>query len=239
MQHIASGTNSEVFLLNNNSSIVIKKYKSKSLLLHELKIFRLTDKTRHIIKPIDYDLKNLIVKFPRLTPLNYLDFRLLDPNMRYQIIQSIMLGIKELHALRIIHNDLKIDNILYNPIDLSVKIIDFSSSFIIDEYRKINCLQKKKLLNSISPLHCNTSIKNKNISIIQKTNELMKIDLYACSITILQLFGLTEQNLFKIKNKPIHQSKIQFKKIIQKLKFQFPQDKKILEFCQKQIFNQI
>jgi len=234
MQHIASGTNSEVFLLNNNSSIIIKKYKSKSLLLHELKIFRLTDKTRHIIKPIDYDLKNLIVKFPRLTPLNYLDFRLLDPNMRYQIIQSIMLGIKELHALRIIHNDLKIDNILYNPIDLSVKIIDFSSSFIIDEYRKINCLQKKILLNSTSPLH-----HNKNISIIQKTSELMKIDLYACSITILQLFGLTDQELFKIKNKPIHQSKIQFKKIIQKLKFQFPQNKKILEFCQKQIFNQI
>lgn len=74
-----------------------------------------------IYEKMDFDLMNLIRNG---YPDNMHDAKI--------IMKQILLGVKYLHSVGIIHRDLKLDNILINYCDLSVKICDFGLSCLND-----------------------------------------------------------------------------------------------------------
>jgi hypothetical protein len=76
---------------------------------------------------------------------NYFKMKKLDPliNLKQFIkikkyIFGIINGIKFLHSKSIIHNDLKLSNILYDEDDDEMKIIDFGISIIIENMKILN-----------------------------------------------------------------------------------------------------
>jgi serine/threonine protein kinase len=92
--------------------------------------------------------------------------------------------LQELHDRSIIHHDLKPDNILYDPINSSIKISDFSSSFQIDEFMKLGEEHKNLIANNTSPYH-------KAPFKLTERSSLIGSDKYACAVTILQLYGFS------------------------------------------------
>lgn len=84
-------------------------------------------KHRHIIqvKGIDSINKNLLYEYENSKDLLYCftdDYKSKD---YFKYFIQIIDGVKYMHSLGIAHMDLKLENILYNPLEQKIKIIDF------------------------------------------------------------------------------------------------------------------
>lgn len=196
MIKIAEGTYSTIFE-GPSITTVIKTYKTKSVAQRELKFFKLCQGLKFIIQPIwsfktstgclhsistKLDANQIIL--PKLIPLSNLNFQALSPKIQKKVIYSIIKGLQELHVRSIIHHDLKPDNILYDPINSTIKISDFSSSFHIDEFMKLDECHRNIVSNNTSPYH-------KAPFKLTGRSSLINSDKYACVVTILQLYGFS------------------------------------------------
>lgn len=133
---LSIGTNSRVYSIAN-TEYVLKKYINPIVAKKEIDFLEsmIQYGFKHIITPVVMNIEYCAIVMRLMSPLSILPFNLLEPIHKIGIVKSILNGIHELHSHNIVHNDIKPDNILYDPITLSIKIIDFSSSFIegIDE----------------------------------------------------------------------------------------------------------
>lgn len=208
MIKIAEGTHSTIFdgpavLIKNRSiTTVIKIYKTKSVAQREFKFFKLCQGLKFIIQPIwcfkkstKLDTNEIIL--PKLIPLSNINFQALSHKIQKKIIYSIIKGLQELHDRSIIHHDLKPDNILYDPINSSVKISDFSSSFQIAEFMKLTKYHKNLIANNTSPYH-------KAPFKLTGRSSLIDSDKFACTVTILQLYGFSLLDIKSDIKKVIH-----------------------------------
>ncbi len=213
MNKLAEGTFSTIYLGPNKT--VIKRYKVQQALYREIQIMDMCKDTQFILQPISKESNQLIL--PLMVPLSNLDINMLYLKDRHRIITSMINGLKELHNRQIIHHDIKSDNILYNPIDLSIKIADFSSSFTVDEFQY---LDKTILNNTTSPLHAfYRKIENKE--------DLYQSDKWSLAITIYRMYvpGFT-----KIKS-PTH-----LIKAFNELRIKYPYDARLFNLVQRELF---
>lgn len=198
MIKIAEGTHSEVFMTPNRH--VIKKYKTANAATREINIMKKCKNTNYLLQPIDIQENQIVL--PLMSPLNLLKFTTLQSKDRIHIVQSMIGGLDELHKLNIIHHDLKLENILYDPRNLSIKISDFSSSFTLSEYNALDTHNKSLINNSTSPLH---AFHRKIVS----KKDLFDSDRWSLAISILQLYQVNLKHI---------------KLAVNKLKSQFPED---------------
>jgi serine/threonine protein kinase len=127
---IFTGTSSNVYYICG-TAYVLKKYLNNESAYKEICMFDyLSDKfMQYTLFPDYIDYENSAIIMKRLSPLSVLPFRSLPDASKANVVMSILSAISELHSVGIVHNDIKLDNILYDPISLSIKLIDFSSSF--------------------------------------------------------------------------------------------------------------
>lgn len=186
MIKIAEGTHSTVFVGKNNT--VIKQYNTKSMAQREVKFLNSCHKSQYIIQPLEINLDKNQITLPRLISTSNLNLRKLPLRFQKNIIYSLINSLKELHNKTIIHHDFKIENILYDPHSFSIKIIDFSSSFYISEFLKLDEYHKNLIENNTSPYH-------KAPFKLTNKNSLINSDKYALIITVLQLYGFPLTNI--------------------------------------------
>lgn len=213
MNKLAEGTFSIVYLGPNKT--VFKQYKVPQALYREIQIMDMCKDTQFILQPISKESNQLIL--PLMVPLSNLDINVLRQKDHHRIITSMINGLKELHKRQIIHHDIKSDNILYNPIDLSIKIADFSSSFTVNEFQN---LDKTILNNTTSPLH---AFYRK----IENEEDLYQSDKWSLVVTIYRMYvpGFT-----KIKS-PKH-----LIKAFNELRDKYPSDARIFDLVQRELF---
>ena len=127
---VFAGTSSNVYHICG-TNYVLKKYLTNISAYKEICMFDyLSDKPmQYTLFPEYIDYENSAVVMKRMSPLNVLPFRSLSDKCKTNVIRSIVSAVHELHEVRIVHNDIKLENILYDPINLNIKLIDFSSSF--------------------------------------------------------------------------------------------------------------
>ncbi len=214
MKKLNSGSCSEVYI---QDSIVYKKFINSQIMRRELDFLMKCSNARHIIKMIDYNINTNTIRFPLFSSSKTMDFKLLNCHDRLTVISSLLNGLLELHLHGIIHNDFKIDNVLYDPVNLSVKIIDFSSSYYFDEFTP-------EVQNLTSLLHRS----KKHLCTI---SDAIKSDYYGFAITVLQLYQANTNEIEKAKKSPR-----QFDLLIKKLSKQFKEDKKIFKICKHMLF---
>ena len=129
---LAEGSNSKIYLHSNPKLIIKKIIGNNTNEIQFLQLIKDRD-LKHSLIPEEIDVKNKIIIMRKMTPLSDLPYHRLNKNDKSFIIQSINNCIQELHNNGILHNDIKLDNFLYDPITLEVKLIDFSSSSFITE----------------------------------------------------------------------------------------------------------
>ena len=161
----------------------------------ELKFLDLikSKRLKNVLAPISIDYAKQSVVFPKMTSVTLLPFNILSNHSRLHIVKQLLNGIKELHSLGIIHNDIKLDNILYDPNTLNVKIIDFSTSLFIDEQTCIT--------GGTTPLY----------ECPEKTKSV-KSDIWSFGICVLKLLGMDDSHLAKL----IHMNKQSIRREIMK-----------------------
>lgn len=178
---IAEGSHSSVYI-NQDNRTVTKIINDDKIALRELKFLDIVsvNKCQNVLIPLSIDKLTNSIIFRKLTPILFLPFSLLDNDKKNYIIEQIINGLSEIHSMGIIHNDLKLDNILYDPISLEVKIIDFSTSIFNNE--RI-CIK-----GGTTPLYeC------------PENNKSYKSDIWSFGICVLKLFGIHDNVLKKIR----------------------------------------
>lgn len=137
---IANGSTSKVYsILGTN--LVIKMFFDAKIAARDLSFINYLNlhKCKAVLTPVDYCLDSqsyIIMK--RMTPINMLPFETITLRDKINCIISIAQCVDGIHSLGVVHNDITLNNILYDPITLSIKIIDFSSSFF-EGHEQINC----------------------------------------------------------------------------------------------------
>lgn len=178
---LASGVNSSVYLVDGNH-YVLKKYKTNIVANKEIDIleFLSMHNAQHSLIPVYINREKKAIVMKKLSTLNLLPFNVLTLENKFSIVKNIIKGIEELHRLGIIHNDLKLDNILYDPVTLSVKLIDFSSSFFS---------------------HC-TPINNATTPIYNSPDQIknQQSDIWSVGILILKLCEIEDAQIISIIN---------------------------------------
>lgn len=208
IMQLAEGTFSTIYSAPNRT--VIKRYKVDQALYREIRIMELCKNTKYILQPIAKETGQIIL--PLMSPLTNLDISCIRVKDRHKIIRSLIDGLKELHDLHIIHHDIKLDNILYDPLNLTIKIADFSSSFTIDEFGQLDNKQKKLINNTTSPLH-------RFYRKIIDEYDLYASDKWSMVITILQFYKVDIQYIRRPDNVLI---------LFKKLRHKYPADTMII-----------
>ena len=127
-----------LFTVKDRENIKYIDKKSKQVLLNEWNVGKDLDH-RNIIKTLDIDLQNmsLILEYYESIDLfNYLIHNIFEYPLKtknqysIEIFKQILSGVDYLHNLGIVHMDLKLENIIIDPISREIKIIDFGKAVI-------------------------------------------------------------------------------------------------------------
>jgi serine/threonine protein kinase len=178
---IAEGSHSSVYINQDNRTIT-KIINDDKIALREMKFLSVVtaNKCQNVLVPLYINKLTNSVIFKKLTPIGCLPFLLLNKYNKNYIVEQLINGIYEIHSMGIIHNDLKLDNILYDPASLEVKIIDFSTSLFNNE--------KICITGGTTPLYeC------------PESNRSYKSDIWSLGICILKLFGMHDNVLKKLR----------------------------------------
>lgn len=129
-QVLVESTNCTIYK-HSDSTKIIKRFTNKNAFLHELSIFQYIEQylknPKYVLIPT-VDIDTTSFEMPKMQPLNLIPFQSLSFRDKNSLLLNIAKGIKELHDIGIIHNDLKLENILYDVKTLGVKLIDFGSA---------------------------------------------------------------------------------------------------------------
>jgi serine/threonine protein kinase len=127
---ISLGANSEIYRVDDSNEI-IKVFINHDIANKEIMFMKyiINNNIKCCLIPNSINEENHSITMKRMTPLSLLPYDTLSEKNKLKVIRGLITSIMELHSANIVHNDLKPDNILYDPITLSIKLIDFSSSF--------------------------------------------------------------------------------------------------------------
>lgn len=159
----------------NRTNIFINEFKIGSLLEHE-----------NIIKIFDIDVTNrylLLEYYEGIDLFTYMELNNYSqiPNIEklkvmLDYYQQLLCGVEYMHVNSIAHMDLKLDNIIINPNDKSLKIIDFGLSKQFQKNKGIPTIRWCGTLDYIPP------------EIIEyKTQYPNKVDIWYCGIILYNL----------------------------------------------------
>ena len=179
-----------------NEIIISKKVKNKYIINY----YSWTKKDELYFIFMEYANFGSLIDFQhKIIKRNYLSESFLC-FISYQILK----GLKYLHTIKIVHFDVKPQNILINEY-LDIKITDFSIS---KDYSKINSKEIKLDKRGTGYYMAPEVIQEKTINI----NDLNKVDLYSFGVTLYKLaFGC---NPFGIKNNDIKNDDLLLDKIL-------------------------
>ena len=171
---ISEGSHSTVFQ-NPDGTTVTKIISDVDIADREIKFLNIiaTRKLKNVLLPLSINYNQRSIVLPKLTPLSWLPFTSLSIKNKIYIVKQLINGLNEIHNLNIIHNDFKLDNIMYDPNTLTVKIIDFSTSLFCNEQACIS--------GGTTPLYeC------------PESNKSIKSDIWSLGICILKLFNVPD-----------------------------------------------
>ena len=145
IKYLGKGTFCRTWLMydiQTNKFVAMKMYYSKYYeeALHEIKMNKMLDKTNYVINILDNFIVDkcqcLIYELMGITLLDLLDYY--EDNIPLNIIKTITIqifkGIDELHRRKIIHCDLKPENIMIKQMDIPIKtIVDYLNTFELDK----------------------------------------------------------------------------------------------------------
>lgn len=186
---LASGTNSSIYKIASSNNI-IKVFSCKEAAIKEVKFLQfMRGKNMKCALIPDYVDENFNMTMKMMTPLSLIPFDSLSIKHQKKVIYNIVHCLYELHVNNIVHNDLKPDNILYDPITLDIKLIDFSSSFFEGfsinnattvKYNSPEIIKSKKSDIWSLGIILNDLLKNCNILYNYKLviNECLEINMY-------------------------------------------------------------
>ena len=162
----------EADILSSFSSNNIVKYYGSS---------QISDKFYILMEYCDSgNLKNFIDKYKEKEEF-------IEEDILKDIINKIILGIKEIHDKNIIHRDLKPENIFLNNKN-EIKIGDFGIA------RKLDAYKKYTLTKGIGTLYYSSP------EILKGNNYDNKVDIWSLGCIIYELFNLSIYHLDKISN---------------------------------------
>ena len=134
-QNVFSGQ-SNCFTLTLPTCIIWgKKHKKKDSFTIEVKLHKLLQGCSNVLSLISYDEQNLITYTPFCKLGDLFDMRCKLNNQHKKIIEVQMSnGIKFLHSRRIVHRDIKLENVLVDSMseeNINIKITDFGMSKVV------------------------------------------------------------------------------------------------------------
>ena len=155
--------------------------KRKNLLLHEYYIGRLLDH-KSIRKTISIDIKYPCLFLEYFKGIDLCDFlnthseKILNIKLKLKIFEDIVKAIDYMHSKHVAHLDLKLENIMINEVDYSIRIIDFGKSF---QWKKGN--KEFSLINVISSYEY---MSPEEFTDINKELKPDKIDIWAIGLVL-------------------------------------------------------
>ena len=214
IKYLGKGTFCRTWLMYDihlNRFVAMKMYysKYKEESLNEIKINKLLDTSEYIVNKLDDFMYNncqcLIYELMGVTLLDVLDYY--EDNIPLNIVKKICIqifkGLDELHKKKIIHCDLKVENIMIKQHDFGIKnILDTLQALELDkrfeelilsnlpkDYSKYDKSKKKNIKRKVK-LRCvkflGDSIKNK-LELIETSNEEFKFDESSIKCKIIDL----------------------------------------------------
>ena len=150
-------------------------------------IFKINNE--HVIKYFEYFIENkslyILMEYGGDSDLkkfinSYKDKdQLIEEKIINDIVLQICLGLKEIHKYRLIHRDLKPDNIFINNNNHKIKIGDFSVSRVLNTHKQYSVSQVGKL-HYLAP------------EMLDGKEYNQKVDIYGLGCIIHELFTLNE-----------------------------------------------
>lgn len=175
-----------IFSNKNREKIKREDQKLIKILLNEWNVGKNLDHP-NIIKTLDIDFQNMSLIFEYFESIdlfqyfthNIFQYPLKTKNLySIEIFKQILSGVDYLHNLNIIHMDLKLENIIIDPITRCIKIIDFGKAVITESnLKKISKCQ----WGTIQYLPPECFSKEDNII------NLKAIDIWACGIILYNI----------------------------------------------------
>jgi serine/threonine protein kinase len=150
----------KTIVINYHLNIVVKKYdiKYKKSIQNELKMMSIFPSTNvFFLIPFSYKcIKNKFIFKYHLYGIDVLTFfnkynNDMNHDMKFNIMSQIIKAVKCMHSNRIVHNDLKFENVLIDIKTLQIKLIDFEYCSFWNEpkqmYGTLSYIAPELLLN--------------------------------------------------------------------------------------------